>query len=153
MPKKTTKQTTIGADPLGSAGPNGLAAVPAEAAAAADPRIPRGKETENLRALGYPPALAKACVDLFEYALGLRDGTVIWFAVAEAIDETWVRLEGIGYVGDGHGRKADWANFLRGFEVRVTDISWVADNPNAEVLDGADEEADRTDHSLEQRSK
>jgi hypothetical protein len=141
MPKKTTRQTTAGAGQSGSAGTNGLAARPA----AADPSHPSGRCKDEFRLLGYPPALCKACGDHFEYALGLRDGTVIQFAQAEDVDREWVRLMGIVFMRDGRGqivpgkafmdghrdRKETGAfTFDRGIDVRVSEILWLADAPD-----------------------
>jgi hypothetical protein len=66
----------------------------------------------------YPPALRKACCDPFTYALELSSGQCFRFASAEIISPEWVHIVGGG---------ADQLGFLRGVDVRVADIIWVAD--------------------------
>lgn len=68
-----------------------------------------------LDALGYPPALAKACSDPFFYQLKLRTGETIDFESAEPINSEWVHIH------DDHPR---------GMDVRVADIVFVIDAPN-----------------------
>src|SRR5712691_10511092 len=69
----------------------------------------------------YPPALAKACCDPFEYLLGLRNGMVIHFHAATEIDGDWVHVE-LGDCGVDFGRYP----CPRGIDVRVADIVWIA---------------------------
>lgn len=68
-----------------------------------------------LTALGYPPALAKACSDPFFYQLKLRTGDVIDFECAEPINSEWVHID------DYHPR---------GMDVRLADIVYVIDAPD-----------------------
>ena len=83
---------------------------------------------------GCPPALAKATVDYFTYACGLRDGTIVVFEEAAIVSRGWVRLNVIGYLLFNRGpltRLKDEGDFTfdRGLEVRMSDIMWVADAP------------------------
>lgn len=66
----------------------------------------------------YPPALAKACIDEFEYQACLSTGEIIDFESAKPISRQWVHLEGL------QSRKA-----ARGLNVAVESIVWVADCP------------------------
>lgn len=94
------------------------------------------------RAKGIPEALYKASTDPFDYAMGLKNGAVFYF---EAVDlgecevfQGWVHISNIKsytlYGNDdwdhqtGHGI-ADQFNFERGMDIRLEDISWVADAP------------------------
>jgi hypothetical protein len=67
----------------------------------------------------YPPALAKACCDPFEYQVCLSTGEIIDFEHAEPISRDWVHLNKIS-----GGRRA-----ARGLNVAVEKIVWVADCP------------------------
>ena len=73
-------------------------------------------------------ALAKACVDHFDYALKLRTGEVIRFSEAEIIRPGWIHLEGCAPDAQPHKDrlpfKAD-----RGIDVRIDEIVWVMDAP------------------------
>lgn len=84
----------------------------------------------------WPEALIKAVDDPFDYAVGLRDGTIIFFeyAVPEGKFNQWVRL----VLNDLHsGSEAYTRSFNyragigkhRGLEVRVHDIMWASDAP------------------------
>ena len=84
---------------------------------------------------GWPPALAKASVDEFDYAAQIRDVGIVLFSLAEPAGRGWVRLYG---PSDGHGGYAfsctDKSQAIpfpcsRGIEVRLSDIVWVADCP------------------------
>lgn len=85
---------------------------------------------------GLPPALVKAVEDCeFDYALGLRDGTMIRFIGASLIDDTeeWIHLDLGPRMGDGGIIRRDgygqaWC-FERGLDVRLSEIAWVADAP------------------------
>lgn len=90
-------------------------------------------QEERLREEGWPPALAKATVDPFMYAIGLRGGLVITFRSATDLDNGFVALHGIGFenVSDesvfavgGHAFRPE-----RGLEVRVHDVVWALDAP------------------------
>lgn len=81
----------------------------------------------------YPPALAKACYDPFDYAMGLTDGTVIFFEYAEPVSRLWVTIMGVrqgprAVLQDGTSDRSN-AIFERGLDVRVSQIAWVADAP------------------------
>ena len=94
---------------------------------------------EILQGRGWPRALAKATVDPYIYAIGLRDGTVILFeAAASSQDHLWAHLTEPRVAHP----TADQANspssfgpgdlpekFGRGIDVRVSEIVWAADNP------------------------
>jgi hypothetical protein len=86
-----------------------------------------------LVARGWPRALAKATVDPFFYAVGLRGGAIIHFESAELIDDEhteWVSLRGCPEnmrLELDHGHEM---TFERGLEVRVADILWAADAPH-----------------------
>lgn len=78
-----------------------------------------------------PPALCKALDDQpWEYAMGLRDGRVLYFQGAELLKGgKWVHLPGpdekytLEVSGVTH-------SFDRGLDVRISDIMWVADAPD-----------------------
>lgn len=90
-----------------------------------------------LYAAGWPPALAKATYDPFDYAVGLKDGTVIFFEHATSCggNHEWVLLK----FQDMHDRTAAYQRSFnkthgvggndRGLEVRVSEIVWAADAP------------------------
>ena len=78
----------------------------------------------------YPPALAKACEDSFDYALGLVGGEVIFFARAEPINETWVHLDDVTRGPTALRDDNQQATFDRGLDVRLDSIVWVADAPH-----------------------
>jgi hypothetical protein len=63
------------------------------AAFAKEERVAGGVEA-RARAIGYPPALAKACVDPFQYVMILKNETQIVFESAEIVDANWVHLCG-----------------------------------------------------------
>jgi hypothetical protein len=71
----------------------------------------------------YSRALTKANGDDFDYACGLRSGTVIRFTAA-TFDGEFVHLSGI--VDTSCGMRF---TFDRGIDVRLRDIEWVADAP------------------------
>jgi hypothetical protein len=78
---------------------------------------------------GYPPALVKSCDDPFDYALGLRNGSVVRFERATPIGRHWVHLDGVTeYHPHDQAQALDY-NFERGLDVRVADICWIADAP------------------------
>jgi hypothetical protein len=86
---------------------------------------------------GWPPALIKAVDDPFDYALRLKDGSLIFFeyAVPCGKNNEWASL----YFQDIHRGSEVWRvsfnhNFKvggndRGLEVRVSEIVWAADAP------------------------
>lgn len=79
-------------------------------------------------ALGYPPSLAKACVDdPWQYALKLRTGDIIEFSGANPINAEWVCL---GIEPSPYEPKGNLPYPApRGIDVRVADIVWVMDAP------------------------
>ena len=73
-----------------------------------------------------PEALAKAVSDNpFQYALMLRDGTIIEFEGATLPSAGWILLDRPKIVNRGYD-----ACLERGIEVRIEDIVWVADAPH-----------------------
>lgn len=99
----------------------------------------------------WPPHLNKAVLDNpFQYACGLRDGTVIEFEGATPGD--WAECERLDHVADA-GSDEDFLNarvasewvhlegiqsirgplgvfpFERGLDIRLSEIVWVADAP------------------------
>jgi len=79
---------------------------------------------------GCPPALVKACEDPFDYALGLNNGRVVFFETAE-LRRPFVHLSGVTettmrFNSNFH---SGIPNFERGVDIRLADISWVADAP------------------------
>ncbi|MCL5742485.1 MAG: hypothetical protein M1541_00965 [Acidobacteria bacterium] len=81
------------------------------------------EEQDWMRPLPY--ALAKAIGDSFQYALMLRDGTIIEFESATPPSTGWIMLHGPKIVNRGYD-----ACFDRGMEVRLEEIVWVADAPH-----------------------
>jgi|SRR5215472_15489335 hypothetical protein len=82
------------------------------------------REERRLVSLGYPPLLAKATIDPFDYALGLRTGETIHFGEAAELVEGWVRLHKLR-----PGNKDDF----QVLEVRVADIVWCAESANGSL--------------------
>ena len=74
-----------------------------------------------------PEYLHKACWDYFDYAIGLRDGTVIRCAEARYDRPGWIFLADIESVTK-NGNRIDFS-FERGMAVRLSEIQWVADAP------------------------
>jgi hypothetical protein len=94
------------------------------------------REERRLVSLGYPPSLAKAMFDPFDYALRLRTGETIHFNEAVELGEGWVRLHEPS-PGREDGVRASSPDalpypFPRGLEVRVADIVWCAEAPNGD---------------------
>ncbi|MFA5379774.1 MAG: hypothetical protein WC455_28705 [Dehalococcoidia bacterium] len=92
--------------------------------------------------LKYPPALLKANADQFSYVLGLRDGTVVDFESAEIHGE-WITIIGVNDTSGlpGMSRESDDSGLdpdtswkgrycLRGVDIRLSEIVWIADAPN-----------------------
>lgn len=86
---------------------------------------------------GWPPALAKATYDPFDYAIGLKDGTVIFFEYATSCgsNHEWVSLQ-FQRIHDGtpaYQRSFNKTHGIggndRGLQVRVSEIVWAADAP------------------------
>lgn len=99
---------------------------------------------EKARAFGIPWPVAKASVDPYTYAVGLRDGSVLVFESCEIDAEyKFVTLLGVSlhsFPPLQHGPEAPRNtsfvtdlprpfNFKRGLVVRVEDILWAADAP------------------------
>ena len=74
-----------------------------------------------------PNALITACQDKpWQYALGLKDGTVIEFEGA-SVQGDWIHLERNDY----HDHKTVYGYPMeRGMEVRLSEIVWCANAPN-----------------------
>lgn len=90
----------------------------------------------KLHAAGWPPALIKSVYDPFDYALGLKDGTIIFFshAVNYEADRRWVTV----FPHDMHSGNKVYENSFntricmgrdRGIDIRVSDIMWACDAP------------------------
>lgn len=87
-------------------------------------------------AKGVPQALLKAQADPFEYALGLKDGTVIYFEECElgsiASFNGWVTINKIRSHTVAAVDRDEGVTpicFARGMEVHLSAIAWVADAP------------------------
>ena len=99
-----------------------------------------GPELESkLKSAGWPWPLAKATVDSFDYAIGLRDGSIIRFQSARHDGhDDWVTIEKDGLeiskAGDSLRGAASPSlgdfNFDRGLVVRVSEIIWATDAPH-----------------------
>lgn len=79
-----------------------------------------------------PASLIKATFDSFEYILGLRDGTEIYFSEAK-INGEWVHLNEWANGPDDQKFRTTAKNqcpFCRGIDVRLSDIVWCADAPH-----------------------
>ena len=78
-----------------------------------------------------PPSLMKAFDDQpWEYAMGLRDGRVIYFQGAELVKGgKWVHLPG---ADDKYTLTMTGVDFSldRGVDIHISDIMWVTDAPN-----------------------
>jgi hypothetical protein len=73
-------------------------------------------------------ALAKACVDHFDYALKLRTGEVIRFTDAEIIRPGWIHLEVREPAAQPRMNRLPFMAD-RGIDVRIDEIVWVMDAP------------------------
>lgn len=99
-------------------------------------RRERESEEEEQRKLEKDlgsPALAKACMDSFDYALKLKSGEVIRFQEATWHGNGWLTLGGITD-DSGDNRKLHEVPDLpypadRGVDVRLEEILWVMDAP------------------------
>jgi hypothetical protein len=93
------------------------------------------------RVPGLPAALLKACAKPFDYALGLNTGQVLYFESATlSEDGLWLHVkphEGEHGVAYTHPDSRVWPMrdvpypFLRGLDVRVSAIIWIADGPHS----------------------
>ena len=82
---------------------------------------------------GFPPALAKAIMDPFDYAIGLRDGKIIHFSEAkfDIHNPGWIHLDEVQAEGKAQAKGISIPYPLdRGVDVRIADIMWAADAPN-----------------------
>lgn len=96
------------------------------------------KECESYSAAGWPPALIKAVHDDYDYALRLKDGSLIYFSRARPMgrNHEWVSLTFCDIHKFENYRWTTSFNHVfniggndRGLEVRVSEIVWVADAP------------------------
>ena len=102
-----------------------------------DPMIdPFSEKERQLINHGWPWPLAKATLDHFDYAIGLRDGIVIRFVSAMASDDmNWVIINHDGLKIARWSTGGDWRadhttlTFHRGLVIRVSEIVWAADAP------------------------
>jgi hypothetical protein len=86
---------------------------------------------------GWPPALAKATHDSYDYAIGLKDGTVIFFERATSCggNHEWVSLwfqslhDGTTAYHRSFNKTHGIGGNDRGLEVRVSEIVWASDAP------------------------
>lgn len=93
---------------------------------------------ETCRVFGIPWPLGKASLDEFDYAVGLRDGTVIQFerCVFDR-DHVFAWLKGVrGHsmpVARNSGARSSERDtpfsFDRGLVIRLADVMWAADAP------------------------
>ncbi len=86
------------------------------------------KKASRLRKITGSAVLEKACLDPFDYAVGLKNGTVIRFMAVNVISDKVIELL------DVHGAEQPPTNFLpypvpRGVEIMVSEIAWAADAP------------------------
>ena len=99
-------------------------------------RRQRESSEEELRKLEKDlgsPALAKACVDSFDYALKLKSGEVIRFQDATWLGNGWLTLRRITDDSGDKRRLLDAPGLPypagRGVDVRLEEILWVMDAP------------------------
>jgi hypothetical protein len=83
------------------------------------------EELKKCEALGMGPMLAKACVDDFEYALGLSCGTTLRFSHARIVNDNWISIS----AQPEDFKKAFGYPMPRGVEICIKNIVWVADAP------------------------
>src|SRR4051812_28660736 len=90
------------------------------------------EKEQQLISHGWPWPLAKAVVDdSFQYAIGLKDGTVIRFEGADSsADMEWVTIHGTGLKTSSLGNADGTFNFERGLVIRVSEIVWALDAPS-----------------------
>jgi hypothetical protein len=86
-----------------------------------------------LKSLKIPTHLEKATCDMFIYACGLVDGTILYFTEASEDAAGWITLT----LHDGdmmieNGKRSNNARIPpcpRGIQVQISAIVWVADAP------------------------
>ena len=81
-----------------------------------------------IKILNFSAALAKACVDPFDYAMKLRTGEVIDFSFATILNKEWVHLD-INPMDEQPKENRIAYPAERGVDVRLSDIVWVMDAP------------------------
>ena len=76
-----------------------------------------------------PNALSKSMSEPYDYALGLRNGTILYFSEASyQPGSEWVHLKApMPGVEKRHGYII--VPFDHGLDVRLSEIAWVADSP------------------------
>jgi hypothetical protein len=77
----------------------------------------------------FPPAILKAMEDPFYYAVGLRNGMVIYFECVEDVYGEWLILRLLEGDIEGRTNPPELPPCPRGLEVRLSDIVWAADAP------------------------
>jgi hypothetical protein len=91
----------------------------------------RQLDMEEKRILRFvkSPALAKSCMDPFDYACRLRTGEVVFFEGATIVNKEWITLT---LKPQESQPKFDCLKYPgpRGIDVRISDIVWVMDAPN-----------------------
>lgn len=88
------------------------------------------KDEIELAKLGIYGHLAKACLDYFDYAVGLKNGHVIQFSIAEVRSPEWLLLKVDLEDHKEENEKRVGHPFERGVMVRLSEIAWCADAPN-----------------------
>ena len=79
-------------------------------------------EKQHLLSLNWPPALIKALDDPFKYFVVLASGETFYFERAEYLNNDFVRLRGLR-------PNPNQFDYPRGIEVRVSEITSIADAP------------------------
>ena len=74
-------------------------------------------------------ALAKACMDPYDYALRIRTGEIIFFQDATIVDKGWVHLNLHNYHDQEKNPNKLQLPGGRGIDIRISDIVWVMDAP------------------------
>lgn len=88
------------------------------------------EEAKRLTAELGSPALAKACMDSFDYALKLRSGEVVRFTDATCHANGWITLQGVEQCDPALTVEQELPfPAPRGVDVRLTDVIWVMDAP------------------------
>lgn len=86
------------------------------------------EDEKHLVAIVGSKALAKACLDSFDYALKLRTGEVIFFSEATVLNREWIHLE-VKSMEDQPTSNRIAYPAMRGVDIRLSDIVWVMDAP------------------------
>jgi hypothetical protein len=78
----------------------------------------------------YPPAILKAMGDPFIYAIGLRDGTVLFIECVTEIHGDWITVRLSEETSEHVERmRRTFPPCPRGLNIRLSDIVWAADAP------------------------